>query len=70
MRLIIKLPFLTYKRQTIELENLSDKIAKDANTENIEELYTSISNLSIDFSQIKSYKDLVSINLVQEKNNE
>lgn len=70
LRLIIKLPFLTYERQTIELENLSDKIAKDANTENIKELYTSIVNLSIDISQIKSYKDLVDINLVQEKSNE
>lgn len=70
LRIIIKLPFLTYQRQTIELENLSDKISKDANTENIEELYTSIVNLSVDISQIKSYKDLVGINLVQEKSNE
>ncbi|MGB3750619.1 MAG: ABC-three component system middle component 1 [Arcobacteraceae bacterium] len=70
LRLIIKLPFLIYERQTIELENLSTKIEKDAKAENIEKLYNSIVNLTIDVSQIKSYKSLLDINLVQEKKDE
>lgn len=70
LRLIIKLPFLTYERKTIELENLSTKIAKDVKAENIEKLYYSIVDQSIDVSQIKSYKNLLDINLVQEKKDE
>lgn len=70
LRLIIKLPFLTYERKTIELENLSTKIAKDVKAENIEKLYNSIVDQSIDVSQIKSYKNLLDINLVQEKKDE
>lgn len=69
-RLFIKLPFLSLQNHQVDLENLSLIIQDEAITQNITELYNTISNTNIDLSQISSFNDLKLLGLIEEQADE
>lgn len=69
-RLFIKLPFLSLQNHQVDLENLSLIIQNAARTQNITNLYNTICNPNIDFSQISSFNDLKLLGLIEEQADE
>ena len=69
-KVFIKLPFLSYKREGRELENLSEIIREQANNENLYSLYIQVSNNMLQVDALDTYQDIIDANLILGDNHE
>ena len=69
-KIFIKLPFLSYVRESIVLENLSGIIREQANNENLYNLYIQISSNMLQPDSLDTYQDIIDANLILGANHE
>lgn len=70
IKVFIKLPFLSYRRESLELENLSETIREQANSEELYNLYIQASSNMLETDSLNTYQDIIDANLILGDNHE